>query len=259
MIRCPGWGNYPQGEQLPGRAAPSTRPEGTAERAPDLCTSKPMPISVQDFGAALSNCNVGRDDLRWAWMAAFRPNAPLVRRHGMATLGSTRGHFGHQCRANSKGSEVDRAPDSTTNNTRRQPPIGQFECRVRPQIIQVIAIRIPAGDREYARTQNVAQRVGDLVRITVVGNDRRKCIDQAGLFVGTGQQKHAAVGTDPASVESRRNLPLADTWQREWQECIVVVGGHGRFCPGIENGLSTQPQRDSRGLYLARQRIPAMQ
>jgi hypothetical protein len=54
------------------------------------------------FGAALSDCNVGRDDLLQAWMAAFHPTAPLVRRHGMASLGSTRCRSGHQCRADNK-------------------------------------------------------------------------------------------------------------------------------------------------------------
>jgi hypothetical protein len=141
----------------------------------------------------------------------------------------------------------------------RQAPTGQFECRVLAQIVQVIAIRIPASDREDARAQDVAQRVGDLVRITVVGDDRRKRIDQADLLVGASQQQHTAVRTDPASVESSRNLPLADTWQREWQKRIVVGGGHGRFCPGVESGVSTQSLRDSRRLYHARQRIPAMQ
>jgi hypothetical protein len=141
----------------------------------------------------------------------------------------------------------------------RQAPAGQFECRVRAQIVQIISIRIAAGNRKDARTQDVAQRVGDLVRITVVGDDRRKRIDQANLLVGACHQQHAAVGTDPASVESSRNLPLADTWQREWQKRIVVVGGHGRFCPGVESGVSTQSLRDSRRLYHTRQRIPAMQ
>jgi hypothetical protein len=141
----------------------------------------------------------------------------------------------------------------------RQAPAGQLECRVFAQIVQIIGIRIAAGDREDPRAQNVAQHVGDLVRITVVGDDRRKRIDQSDLLVGASQQQHTAVGTDPASVKSGRNLLLADTWQREWQERIVVVGGHGRFCPGIENGVSTQSLRDSRRLYYARQRIPAMQ
>ena len=103
-----------------------------------------------------------------------------------------------------------------------------------------------------------AQRVGDLVRITVVGDDRRKRIDQTKPLVGTGQQQHAAIGTYQASVESGCDLLLADTWQRERQKRIVVVGGHGKFCPRIESGVSTQSLRDSRRLYHARQRIPAM-
>jgi hypothetical protein len=33
---------------------------------------------------------------------------------------------------------------------------------------------------------------------------------------------------------------LADTWQRERQQGIVVGGGHDRFCPGAGVGVSTQ-------------------
>ena len=40
---------------------------------------------------------------------------------------------------------------------------------------------------------------------------------------------------------------------------IVIGGGHGRFCPGLESGVSTQSLSDSRRLHHARLRIPAMQ
>src|SRR5271166_4233060 len=59
-------------------------------------------------------------------------------------------------------------------------------------------------------------------------------------------------------IEGGGDLLLADTWQREREDGIVVVGGHGGFCPGVESGVSTQSLRDSRQLYHARQRIPAM-
>src|ERR1700722_12721396 len=56
-------------------------------------------------------------------------------------------------------------------------PQASLNCRIFAQIVQVIAIRItPAfagagsGDREDARAQDVTQRVGDLVWITVVGD-----------------------------------------------------------------------------------------
>src|ERR1700712_2255477 len=56
-------------------------------------------------------------------------------------------------------------------------------------------------------------------------------------------------------MRSRRNL----AGQREREKRIVGVGGHGGLCPGVESGVSTQSLRDSKRLYHARQRIPAMQ
>jgi hypothetical protein len=44
------------------------------------------------FGAVLSNCNVSGMICDGPGWAAFHPTAPLVRRHGMATLGSARCH-----------------------------------------------------------------------------------------------------------------------------------------------------------------------
>ena len=92
----------------------------------------------------------------------------------------------------------------------------------------------------------------------MVRDDRGQCVDQAKPLVGTGQKQDAAIGTDQAAVERGGDLLLADTWQRERQKSIVVGGGHGKFCPRFESGVDNQSLRDSRRLYHARQRIPAM-
>jgi hypothetical protein len=92
----------------------------------------------------------------------------------------------------------------------------------------------------------------------MVRDERGQRIDQAEPPVGTGQQQNTAVGTDPPAIERGGDFLLADTWQRKRKQSIVGSGGHGRFCPGVESGVSTQSLCDSRRLYHAHQRVPAM-
>src|SRR6185312_1054799 len=101
--------------------------------------------------------------------------------------------------------------------------------------------------------------MADLGRFAVIREQFGQSVDQAKAFVGAGQKKHSAIGTDRAAVKRGGDLLLADVWQRERKQGIVVGGGHGRFCPGLTRGLSNQSLSDSRWLYHARLRIPAMQ
>src|ERR1700676_839908 len=80
----------------------------------------------------------------------------------------------------------------------------------------------------------------DLGRIAVIREQSRQRVDQAETPVRTGQQKHPAIGTDRAAVKCGGDLLLADIWQRERKQGIVIGGGHGKFCPELENGVSTQ-------------------
>ena len=93
----------------------------------------------------------------------------------------------------------------------------------------------------------------------MVGDDRGQGVDQVKPAVGTGQQQNAAVGADWSAIERGGDFPLANTWQREREKSIIGAGEHGRFCPGIESGVSTQFLCDSRWLHHTHQRIPAMQ
>ena len=73
-------------------------------------------------------------------------------------------------------------------------------------------------------------------------------IDQVEAAISPRQQQNAAIRTEAATVEGRCNFFQADAWQGEWQKGIVGIGGHGRFCPGVESGVSTQSLNDSRWL-----------
>src|SRR5580765_2579712 len=108
------------------------------------------------------------------------------------------------------------------------------------QIVEIVAIGVAACDGENASTQDIRHRMRDLGRVTSVRDQPGQRVDQAKTLVGGG-------------------LLLAYVGQRERKQGIVVGGGHGRFCPELESGVSTQSLSDSRWLYHARLRIPAMQ
>ena len=78
----------------------------------------------------------------------------------------------------------------------RQPSAGELEGGVLAQIVKIIRIRVAAGDREHTRAQNIGYRMGDQVRIAVVGDERGKGVDQAKTLVGGGKNENLAVGTD---------------------------------------------------------------
>ena len=85
----------------------------------------------------------------------------------------------------------------------------------------------------------------DLRGVPSVWKQPRQPLDQAQALVGTHQQQDAAVRTDRATVECRGDLLLAQDWQGE-REKRIVGGGHGRFCPGLESGVSTRSLSDYR-------------
>ena len=87
----------------------------------------------------------------------------------------------------------------------------------------------------------------------MIGDQRRQGAGQAGPFVGARKQQHAAIGADQAPVERRRDLLAARTWQGERETGIVVRGGHGGFCPGMEKGVNIQSLCDFRPLRHVRQ------
>ena len=92
----------------------------------------------------------------------------------------------------------------------------------------------------------------------MIGDVGRQGVDQAQAPVGACQQQHASVRADPAGIERGGDCLLADTWQGEREKAILAVCGHVGACPDGESGFDTGFLRDSRRLYHARQRIPAM-
>jgi hypothetical protein len=67
--------------------------------------------------------------------------------------------------------------------------------------------------------------MGDQGWIAVVADQRGQRVDQAQALVGTGQKQDATVGTDLPGIEGGGDLLPANTWQSEWEQGSVNVGG----------------------------------
>src|SRR5271169_2730950 len=90
-----------------------------------------------------------------------------------------------------------------------QAPTGEFEGRVPAQIIQIISIRVAAGNCEDPSTQNVCHCVRDQIWVAVVRDDRGQRIDQTKPLVGAGSNK-----TPPSElIRPPSNAAVTFFWQ----------------------------------------------
>jgi hypothetical protein len=140
----------------------------------------------------------------------------------------------------------------------RQPPAGQLERRVFAKIIQIIGIRVAAGSREDASAQS------DKVWVIRAGS-RWSGISAASVSIRPRRLSAPANSRTPPSELIWPASKAAVTFflpilgrAKGQKRIVVVVGGHGGFCPGVESGVSTHSLCHSRQLYHARQRIAAM-
>lgn len=125
-------------------------------------------------------------------------------------------------------------------------------------MVEVVGIRIAAGNREDAGTQDGSHLVRDRRGAAAIRNQSGQRIHQAQPPVGAGQKQHTAIGTEPTAVERGGDLLAADRWQAERQKRILGHGGCGslRFAKRLVQTPKSLPQ--VKGLHHARQRIPAM-
>jgi len=135
---------------------------------------------------------------------------------------------------------------------------GELEGGVVAQVVEVVTIRIAAGNGEDARTQDGGHIVRDMRRAAVVWDQSRQRIHQAQPPVGAGQQHHAAIGTQPAAIEGGGDLLAANGWQAERQKRIIEHGGCGSLRLAKRLVQTPKSLNQLRGLHHARQRIPAM-
>src|SRR5690242_12144543 len=109
----------------------------------------------------------------------------------------------------------------------RQMTAGQLQRRVAAQMIEVVGIFIAASDGEHASAQDVRKPVHNPRRVAPIDDLCGKPRGNPHAPLRQGQQHHAAIGTDAATIEGGGDLLVLNRWQRERQQAMVGHGGCG--------------------------------
>ena len=110
-----------------------------------------------------------------------------------------------------------------------QAPAGELEGGIGAQMVEVVGILVPAGDRQDAGQQDLGQRVHDPARIASIRDHRRELLGDAQPPRGLGEQQDAAVRGQASAVEGSCELLAPNGWKRERQTRRIGHGGRGRL------------------------------
>jgi len=78
---------------------------------------------------------------------------------------------------------------------------GEFEHRIAPQVVGVVAVDVAAGGLEYALAEQIGHGVLDVRRVPLVVNRAGQTGNQANLLVCSTQQQGTKIGRHRAPVE----------------------------------------------------------
>jgi len=92
----------------------------------------------------------------------------------------------------------------------RQAPAGQLEGRVEAQNVEVVAILIAAGDGEQARPDHIGVAVSCAYRVAFVDHAGGEQIGNPEPPLDPAQHQHAAVGRQPAAIETGAQFLVLD-------------------------------------------------
>ena len=135
-----------------------------------------------------------------------------------------------------------------------QAPAGELERGVGAQTVEIVGVRVAAGDGEDAREQDLGQRVNHPRRVTAIGDHGGELPGDPHPSRRRGEQHHATVRRQAPAVERGGELLAPDGWKRERQYPIVGHGGCGRL-DGVDGvGFSTRILRHIKELRHTRQR-----
>ena len=109
----------------------------------------------------------------------------------------------------------------------RQPSAGQLECRIGPQMIEVVGVLVAAADREHAGAEHVDNAVHDPRRIAPIREHPRQIVGQTETPLGHRQKHHASIRGQAPTIEGCRDLLGLNGWKRERQNRIIGHGGRG--------------------------------
>jgi len=96
-------------------------------------------------------------------------------------------------------------------------------------MIEVVGIRVAAGDGEDAGADHVLDRVDDAGRVALIGEEAGEPLGDSETALGQGEQQDAAIRGEPPAVEGGCDLLARNGWEAEWQG---RSGGHGG-CGGL--------------------------
>jgi hypothetical protein len=112
----------------------------------------------------------------------------------------------------------------------RPPADRHLERRIATQRVAVIGIGIAAGDQQRTKTDHLGNRVAHRGGIARIIDALRQPFGDAEPSLNLGQQQHAAVGGEPATIESDPYRLAANRWQTAENRITVDHGGRALRC-----------------------------
>jgi hypothetical protein len=122
----------------------------------------------------------------------------------------------------------------------RQPTAGQLECRIGPQMIEVVGIRLAAADREHACAEHIHKALHDPRRIAPIRNHSGQIIGQTETPLGHRKKHQAAIRGQTPTIEGSCDFFGVNDWKRDWQNRIISHGGREFAVEGYGVGFATE-------------------
>ena len=104
---------------------------------------------------------------------------------------------------------------------------GKLEGGIAAQPVEVIAIRVAAGDRQHAPFQYVLNCVRNMRPIAPVGDQSSESLGESPPTLGKREQHDAAVGGETTAIEGSCDFLARHGWIGNGERVIVGHGGCG--------------------------------
>jgi hypothetical protein len=97
----------------------------------------------------------------------------------------------------------------------RQPSASQLECRIGPQMIEVVGVLVAAADREHASAEHIDKAVHDPRRVAPIREHPGQLVGQTETPLGHRQKHHAPIRGQAPTVERSCDFLGVNGWKRE--------------------------------------------
>lgn len=133
-----------------------------------------------------------------------------------------------------------------------QASAGELEGGVSAQVVEVIGVLVPTGNRQDAGEQDLAQRVHDPARIASIRDHRGELFGNAQPSGRLGEQQNAVVRCKSSAIEGGCELLASNRWKREREHRRIGHGGRGGLDQVKKVIVSTQSLSPINALSYAR-------